>query len=633
MRPARATALRTGRARRIAAAVFALAAAAPASGQAATGAGSITPTPTPTSVPNAPGVYHVWSCRTASGAPAPTDGWGVASDSQGTTGIVRACDAGGGLAVLANGNGPQRSSIEWKPVAGLRAASVKLWRSARATTNTTYLDGGGATAAFDVYRVDYTTYQGQQYLQQQSYASESAAAFTTYDGSLGDPNGPLVATNVATFDPIPQTNYQSLAAPLYAVATCFGQPLATTCTANYTIWRADFRMIDPAAPTGTADGAVVRAVGDPTTPVSGRLDLSVDATDPGSGVLAARVEVDGTVVATASPALAPATCTPTTAADGRPSYVLQQPCPLASRLTTSLDTTSLSDGQHAVRVLLEDAAGNTSVVTSGAILVRNAGTIGPGSPLELRGGPNGSPATDAGVLTVAWPSTARQASTKASVVKRCKAASYAAKHPVQCKGRAAATTLTRGWAASPLPGAVRLTDGAGAPISGAVVQLAQTPQASGAAAESLGSVTTGADGTATFSVDLGAGSRTVEGRWSARANDTRPAATGTATVVVAASTSLHAPARAGRGARVRFSGQLDGRAGALARVPISLQVRSGGAWKTFATASTDGVGSWSTRLRFAKTPGSYAVRAKVGTSTTYPYAAGGSRGTVTVRVH
>jgi hypothetical protein len=67
-------------------------------------------------------------------------------------------------------------------------------------------------------------------------------------------------------------------------------------------------------------------------------------------------------------------------------------------------------------------------------------------------------------------------------------------------------------------------------------------------------------------------------------------------------------------------------------VPVALEVRSGGRWKTFATAATDGDGAWSTTLRFAQTRGRYSVRARVGTTTTYPYADGRGQQAITVTV-
>ncbi len=568
-----------------------------------------TPVPTPTPIPSGPGVYHVWSCRLPSGAPAEADGWS-ADEVTPPSAVLAGCSSGGGVGISTDAITNNGGTLRWSPATGLTALSVRLWRSASATVNKLYLDGGGADAGLVAVG---GTLAGNVVTTKQTTIDNLDANFS-YSASAGLAASPTGAGNAVTIDPLPQ-GVQDRVAPLELHAICRGLRLTYTCQANYTIWRADFRMLDSAAPTGAVTGSLAAALGRPATQVRGPLDLSFTARDAGSGVLDATVEVDGRTVATLAPAGVQRTCAPSDGGDGRPAYTLQRPCPAEAIGAGTIDTAAFSDGRHTVRVVAHDAAGNATELAAGSLLVAGAATVGLGSPTELRGAPNGSPASDSATLRVFWPQTARTASTRASVVRRCKSASYAGKHPVRCQGRPAGVEVARDWsAAGALSGGLQLTTADGQPIAGAKVQLVTVLSAAGAAATPLGEVTTGSDGSAVFSTPVAAGSRTIEARWRARELDTAVAATGSATITVAASTSLAAPARVRPGARITFDGRLDGRSGTLGQVPVRLEVRSGGVWKVFATASTDNDGQWSTSLRFARTPGRYAVRAKVGTS-------------------
>lgn len=596
------------------------------------------------------GTFHVWGCRTPSGAPAPTDGWIRTSDfsSNARQPALAPCSEGGSLVLAAgDGTGIASNGLFFSAGAGLRLIDGALWRSARAVTDDT---AGQHFASVVTYNLappagtptaivgdpgptaDWLTNTGS--LNTGLGGSGSMARGTSVD--------PFAAANrvwLGTFDPETQQASQ----PVGVYANCLIWNGDYACEARYQLWASDFRVVDRDAPRVTlAAGGLIDASGHLGASVSGTPTTTVAASDvpganaAGSGIRRAVLEVDGRAIATAAPALTEAErvrCTPATASDGLPAYQYLRPCPSTAPIAFPWDSTTVSDGSHAVRLLIEDAAGNTAVAASGAITVRNAGSIGVGSPLELRGAANSPSGTDAGVVTVVWPSTARKASTRKAVVHKCQAKSYAKAHELECKGRAAATGTALDWSGSKrLAGEVRLVDGDGHPLAGAVVKLTTTATATGAATTDLATVTTAADGTADFSVPVADGSRTVEARWYARTLDTRPAATGTATLTVTAASSLKAPRRASPGDQVRFSGQLRGQAGARGQVPVHLEVKSGGAWKTFTTATTDNDGTWSKRLKFAKTPGTYRVRVRIGSSATYPYAAGGTDDTISVVV-
>ena len=85
-------------------------------------------------------------------------------------------------------------------------------------------------------------------------------------------------------------------------------------------------------------------------------------------------------------------------------YVAAEPCPLRiDDGSLDIDTASLPQGRHVVRILLEDAAGNrTAIFGPLARNISTGGAIGPGSDPALRGAANGDGASDLARLTAHW---------------------------------------------------------------------------------------------------------------------------------------------------------------------------------------------------------------------------------------
>ena len=85
-------------------------------------------------------------------------------------------------------------------------------------------------------------------------------------------------------------------------------------------------------------------------------------------------------------------------------FAAAQPCPLRiDDGSLDIDTAGLPQGQHSVRILLEDAAGNRTTIFGP--LTRNittSGAIGPGSDPALRGAANGDGAGDLAQLSAHW---------------------------------------------------------------------------------------------------------------------------------------------------------------------------------------------------------------------------------------
>lgn len=144
-------------------------------------------------------------------------------------------------------------------------------------------------------------------------------------------------------------------------ARCEPDTGATTCSDTAGAWRyvlfgASLTIRDDADPqVSNVRGGL--AGGDPT---AGELEFT--ASDVGAGVYRAHVILDDRVAHTQL--LAPdASCRDIDPYDGDPfQFAHQRPCPGAADVVLSWNTGNVTDGAHDLRVVLEDAAGNSRVV-------------------------------------------------------------------------------------------------------------------------------------------------------------------------------------------------------------------------------------------------------------------------------
>ena len=114
---------------------------------------------------------------------------------------------------------------------------------------------------------------------------------------------------------------------------------------------------------------------------SGTVNAVFDVADQGGGVFRTVTAVDNQVISV-TPAAA-GTCTDINPSNSNPyEFAGAVPCPLSQvALTSSIDTTKLTDGVHTISIAVEDAAGNSTPV------------IAPNTRFTVRNGvPNGSPA-------------------------------------------------------------------------------------------------------------------------------------------------------------------------------------------------------------------------------------------------
>lgn len=129
------------------------------------------------------------------------------------------------------------------------------------------------------------------------------------------------------------------------------------------------RLKDPTAPRATTapSGSLV---GD--APLAGWTEATFDAVDSGSGVYRTRVVVDGEPRAWHPAHANGGQCQDIGAGDGDPyEFASSNPCRTEVNTAVRLDTTTVADGTHAIKLQAEDAAGNVATLLSDTIVVDN----------------------------------------------------------------------------------------------------------------------------------------------------------------------------------------------------------------------------------------------------------------------
>ena len=177
----------------------------------------------------------------------------------------------------------------------------------------------------------------------------------------------------------------------------------------------------------------------------------------------------------------------------------------------------------------------------------------------------------------------------------------------------------------------RLTRSAGQPLAGQTIVATAAVRRRGARPRLAGRVVT--DRRGRFSVRVPAGpSRTYRLVFNG-AGDALGAARGVSVRVPASSTIRASRTRVSGRTRVRFSGRLRTRG---QRIPgrglvLVLQGRERGRWRTFEDSRTNSKGSWRASYTFSGRPGRYPIRVRIRRQSSYPFELGYSRA-LTVRV-
>lgn len=563
------------------------------------------------------GTVHLYSCRQPSGAAAPAAGWTAGINAPvGYGDAYNTCSQGGGLGALLQGGvgHPTGAAAQWTfaPPAGVQITRATLWRTSSVgsdgpnVTPLTFIAAPGS--AFS------TTNAIDRCLRSEGCSSNGDGTFRRVDANrVAIPEDHLGEGASITI------NASCGGVPNWTCPPFPGGPLAATH-----VIAADIELLDRDAPvvTATSGDLVVGGV------LGGVRTLSVRASDVGVGLDVVGLAVDGRTVAEQTfPDSTGGRCTPAEdPGDGTRAYLWPVPCPTSGSTTLEVDTRTIADGERRLTTYVTDASGNRAIIGEASTVVHNSGRIGPGSPMQLRGEPNGSPVTDQGRLTAGF---------RRAVPRRCSKASYRKRHRKACRSR---TTVKRARfsrsARDEIVGRLRTPDGA--PIAGARVVLMSTPRHGAGSQTTIGSAATSSSGRYVIKVRRRV-SATLTVAWKARTNDNVPAVARTLSHRIGAHTTLRRTPTVGRRGRViRFSGRLTARGGGQAplpaNVPIVVRVRTGGKWATIANTSTNAVGRWTVRYRWPRAArGRFSIRAEVRRASRYPYEAGHT-GVLRVRV-
>lgn len=381
------------------------------------------------------GDYVTWSCKNGANQPASTAGW-ASTDGLGFGGqITNGCASGGDLGVNFAGNGDrytggQLDTWTYRAPAGTTLGPVTIDRGWGVTQNGA--DDGYASAAIVLYSGG-LSYSGNNAENCQAYYGAAQCYMT--DGAITIGGG---GDNTFSFQ-----------------AGCLGNA-DVKCTnstlgrAGYFLHRARITLTDPTPPVGSSlSGSATSG-----TPLKGTQDVGFSATDVGSGVWAAQVTIDDTVV---SPLQTFAGNLATCTANGNTAG-FDAPVPCATSVTPSIrfDTTAVANGTHTLRVKIWDAAGNATQLATVPITTANP-VVAPTAPLGPANGTSGDLASG-------------------KIVPKDKSSTVngSVGHTVKLTGH--------------------LVDGSGRPIAGAIVDIREAVALPGAPTALTGTVKTNAQG-------------------------------------------------------------------------------------------------------------------------------------------
>jgi hypothetical protein len=375
----------------------------------------------------------------------------------------------------------------------------------------------------------------------------------------------------------------------------------TTYSSQYEVYAADIDLVDDTPPAVSNVSGPLVAGGT----LSGEESVSFNASDGQSGVYGGSLIVDGKALVSQVLDTNEGHCQSLGVTnDGQRSFEYAQPCLPSLSAGLTLNTSQLTPGAHSLELIVEDAAGNQTIAYNGTITVGGPpanpspptstpigstspvsptdpiASVGPGSPAALRGPANGTNASEEAKLTARWSSTAK------------------------------AVRTSRYGQADRISG--RLTTSAGQPISGALLDVYETPASHGAVADRIGGVTSGPAGQWTLTLPRGISSCALRFAYRSHLDDTVAAATAVLTLRVHAGLALRiAPHTASVGRKIFFSGVLHGTPIPEGGKQLVLEARSGGGeWIQFDTISTGAKGRYHSSYRF-KFPGPVTYQFRV----------------------
>jgi hypothetical protein len=363
------------------------------------------------------------------------------------------------------------------------------------------------------------------------------------------------------------------------------------------ITSATVMLRNESTPTGTGFGGTLL-----DGSASGTANLTFTAHDEhGPGVYRVTADLDGQLLWSGTPSLNEGSCVAYGTYDGALNFHSNQPCPQETGVSIEVPTAGIAEGEHQLKIEVEDAAGHTAVVYEHAITIANdlaaaLGVKAPGAGAPVRGPANGTPASESAVLTALWKDKSGKSANALTSV-------YGRSHEVTGK----------------------LTTAAGAPIAGALIEASQKPASLGATASSIASTHTGTDGSFMIHVP-GDASSSIQLAYRSHLGDAKPAATRTLTLQVPASLHLTvSPHVTSVRQTIVLSGKLAGPIPPGGKKVLFEARVIGGPWIEFHNATVDAHGRFRATHRFTFAgPIRYQFRVVCEREADFPFLAGSS---------
>jgi hypothetical protein len=134
------------------------------------------------------------------------------------------------------------------------------------------------------------------------------------------------------------------------------------------LWWANFLLSSSASPSASGVSGTLLSPG-----ARGVQELAFTATDAGGpGVYSVTAQVDGKALYSGTPDNNGGKCIPVGNSGGALMFDYSQPCRPNEAVDLTINTALVADGQHTLKVTVEDAAQNSSVVYDSAITTKNA---------------------------------------------------------------------------------------------------------------------------------------------------------------------------------------------------------------------------------------------------------------------
>jgi hypothetical protein len=134
------------------------------------------------------------------------------------------------------------------------------------------------------------------------------------------------------------------------------------------VWWANFLLTSTATPSASGIGGTLLSAN-----ARGVQELAFTASDPGGpGVYLVTAQVDGKSLYSGTPDSNGGKCSSVGSSGGALMFDYSQPCRPSESVDIPINTASLADGQHTLKVTVEDAAQNSSVVYDSTITTHNA---------------------------------------------------------------------------------------------------------------------------------------------------------------------------------------------------------------------------------------------------------------------